>query len=140
LDGDCGISKAVTPSDLDQFAAYYLERLEDDEDAWFALVKAPFAIMPLLAAAFRSETDAGKRATILNVICQRRDPSTIPLLGEALHDSSPLVWRQAIDGLVATSGPESISTIEAARSRKFSRDSLQREFHEFLDEALQQLR
>jgi hypothetical protein len=130
----------VKQAELDQFAAHCLERLGDDEDAWFALVEAPPAIIPVLASAFHSEFDAGKRATILNVIWQHRDPSSIPLLGDGLQDSSPLVWKQALDGLVTIGGPESISTIKAARSRKFSCDPDQRKFREFLDEALQHLR
>ena len=130
----------MEPAELDQLTAHHLERLGDDEDAWFALVKASPAIIPLLASAFHSEDNAAKRATILNVIWHHRDHSIIPLLGEALQDSSPLVWKQALDGLVTIGGPESVSTIDAARSRKFSSDSGQIEFREFLDEALQQLR
>jgi len=60
----------MTPTNLDEFAAYYLNRLADDENAWFALVQAPDAIVPWLASAFRLECEAAKRsACACNGVC-----------------------------------------------------------------------
>ena len=108
------MAQPLTSTNLEEFAAYYLDRIPDDEDAWFALVEAPGAVVPLLASAFRSASDAAKRSAILNIIWQRRDPSTIPVLGEGLKDASPGVWKEALDGLVTIGGPQSISAIEAS--------------------------
>jgi len=69
---------------LEEYAAYYLDRIEEDENAIFSLIEAPAAIVPLLKSAFRSESNAAKRSAILKIIWQRRDRSTISLLGEAL--------------------------------------------------------
>jgi hypothetical protein len=92
-----------------------------------------------LAAAFRTETNSVKRSTILEVIWQHRDPSMISLLSEALKDSSPEVWKQALDGLVALAGLQSITTIERARSGLLGVDADTQQRREYLDEALSQL-
>ena len=131
------LDRTMTPTNLGEYAAHYLDRLCDDENAYFALIEAPRAILPHLVTAFRSEIDGAKRSTILNVIWEHRDPSTIPLIGEALRDESPLVWKQALDGLVAIGGPACISTIQAAHDRPFNREADQMTFREFLDEALE---
>jgi hypothetical protein len=130
---------AAAQTNLEEYATYYLDRLDEDEDAWFALVEAPQAIMPFLISAFCSESDAAKRSTILNVIWQHRVPSTIPLFGEALQDSSPLVWKEALDGLVALGGPQCIATVDAAYGRTFDQAAEQIYYREFLDEAREQL-
>ena len=130
----------MTPTKLEQYAAYYLERLTDDENAEFALVEAPSAIIPLLVSAFRVEPEAIKRSAILKVIWQRRDPSTIPVLADGLRYSSPPVWKEALDGLVTIGGPQSISAIEGACSRQFDSEDNTIHFRTFLDEALDHLR
>ena len=130
----------LTPTNLEEFVTYYLDRLAADENAWFALVEAPDAIVPLLASAFRCEADPVKRSTILNIIWQRRDPSTIPLLAEGLQDASPGVWKEALERLVMIGGPQGISEIEAARSRLVDSKDDRAQFREFLDEPLEQLR
>ncbi|HEY3964292.1 MAG TPA: HEAT repeat domain-containing protein [Planctomycetaceae bacterium] len=133
------LDRTVTPTNLDEYAAHYLDRLCDDENAYFALIEAPCDILSHLATAFRSEIDGAKRAKILNVIWQHRDASTVPLIGEALHDESPLVWKQALDGLVAIGAPACVVAIRAAHGRPFKREADQRTFREFLNEALEQL-
>jgi hypothetical protein len=130
----------MTPAELEAYAAHYLDRLGSDENAYFALIEAPRTILPLLAAAFRTETDPVKRSTILEVIWQHRDPSMIPLLGEALHDLSPKVWKQALDGLVTIGGPQSIATIEVACSSLSGQDADAQQRRGFQEEALAQLR
>lgn len=125
--------------DFKEFADDYLNRMAVDENAFFALIEAPGEIVSFLESAFRSESDAVRRAAILNVIWQRRDRTTIPLLGEALRDASPRVWKEALDGLVALGSQESILAVQSARSRAFASEVDSREFREFLDEALEQL-
>jgi hypothetical protein len=127
-------------TNVEQSAACYLARIPDDENAMFALAEAPASILPLLVSAFRSDPDAVKRSAILNVIWQRRDRATIPVLGEGLQDVSPRVWKEALDGLVTIGGPESIGVIEAARGRNFASERERIRYREFLDEALDQLR
>ena len=130
----------MTSTNFEEYAAYYLERIPGDENACFALVEAPVAVVPLLTSAFRFESDAAKRSAILNILWQRRDPSTIPVLAEGLRDAAPSVWKEALDGLVTIGGPQGTAAIEAARSRQFDSEDDGSQFCEFLDEALEQLR
>ncbi|MFN0052734.1 MAG: HEAT repeat domain-containing protein [Planctomycetales bacterium] len=124
---------------LFSFAADYLARMLDDENAVHALVEAPHAIIPILASAFRSEPDPLKRSIILHVIWQHRDPSAIPFLAEGLQDRSPQVWKEALDGLVTIGGPESLAAINGTSDRHFESESVRQTFREFLVEALEQL-
>jgi len=126
-------------TNLEASAAYYLNRIEKDESAFFSLIEAPAAIVPLLESVFRSEFDTGRRSAILKVIWQRRDRSAMPLLADALQDSSPRVWKEALEGLVALGGQESMLSIQAAQGRAFASMVDGREFREYLDEALEQL-
>jgi HEAT repeat protein len=130
----------MNSTSAEEYATYYLERVAHDESAAFALIEGPEAIAPLLVLAFKSEPDAAKRAAILRIIWERRDPRSIPVLGEGLRDASPGVWKEALDGLVTIGSRESISEIEAAKQRIFASDRERDEFREFLDEALEQLR
>jgi HEAT repeat protein len=130
----------VTSTNLEEYAAHYLARITDDENAEFALAEAPSTIMPLLVSAFRAEPDALKRSAIIKVIWQRRDPATIPVLAEGLRDSSPRVWKEALDGLVTIGSPQSISAIQGAYDRRFDSEDEGSHFRAFLDEALDQLR
>src|SRR5258708_23732589 len=84
----------MSSTNLEEYAAYYLERIEYDENARFSLVEAPAAILPLLVSAFRSESDPVKRSAILNIIWQRRDPSAVPPFGEGLPEESTPPWGE----------------------------------------------
>ena len=128
----------MNSAELEGYAAYYLDRL--DEDAYFALVEATQAILPILVRAFRAEPDPMKRARILEIIWQQRQASAIPVLGEALYDPSDLVWKQALDGLVTLDLPECRPAIARARERQLGSDAEAESFRNFLDEALDQLR
>jgi hypothetical protein len=133
------LESTVNLANLEEYATYQLDRLPDHEDAYFALVEAPPAIIPLLISRFRSETEAARRAMIIKLIWQFRELSMIPVMEEALRDSSRLVWKEALDGLVSVGGPESISAVQAAYNRKFYNQSAEKEYQAFLDEALVQI-
>ncbi len=45
---------------LDEYAVGYLNRIADDEDAFFALLEAPVALFPFLESAFRTESEPRK--------------------------------------------------------------------------------
>jgi hypothetical protein len=130
----------MNSTELEQYAAHYLPRLGDDEGAYFALIEADHAILPILARAFREERDAKGRERILEVIWQHRTPSVLPILGEALQDSSELVWKQALDGLFAIDSPECLAVLERARDRIFLTEAMAAHFQAYVDEAIDQLR
>lgn len=130
----------MTPRDLEDYVAYYLPRLGADEDAFFSLIERRDGIVPLLVRAFRSEQDPRRKARVLEVTWQHRDPSTISVLAEALLDPAPEVWKESLNGLVALDGPECEAALEAARGRRFDSESEGAYFRELVDEALDQLR
>ena len=103
--------------------AEYLERLDEDEQAFFALKEASEEVVPFLERSLRDEDNPRKRAAIVEVLWQRRQSCVIPILGRALLDPSPEVWKQALDGLVALGHPECRAAIGHARSRKFDSES-----------------
>jgi HEAT repeat protein len=75
------------------------------------------AALPRLAEAYRAEGDADVRSLLVEVIWQLRSPASLDVLGEALQDPAPVVWKQALDGLVTLASPESLRILEAARDR-----------------------
>jgi hypothetical protein len=125
-------------TDLKQYLDYYLQRLGEDQNAFFSLVEADHAILPLLAAAFREEGDSRKRSAILEVIWQHRVPGVVPILDEALHDPSSSVWKQALDGLVAIGLPECLAVLRQARDRRSETLPDAVEFQDAVDEAIGQ--
>jgi len=129
----------VTGSRLEEYAAYYLERLDDDESAWFALIEAPVAIVPLLAAAFRGEKDPWRRAQILSAIHQYRSPEILSILEEALDDRAPLVWEEATDGLVSVGSEEALFLVEHASLPPVDDEGTRAEYRAYLEEAMDQI-
>src|SRR5262249_49284815 len=120
--------------------AFYLERYRqgDGDQALHGLLELEDGALPLLAKAFCESTDTSTRAFLLNVIWQHRQPSEIPLLAQALFDSEPEIWQEAMDGLVALASPESLQALRRARTRKFTNDHEGQRFSEWLEEAIEQ--
>jgi hypothetical protein len=78
------------------------------------------------------------RTFLVSVIWQHRQPSEIPLLAEALFDSEPEIWQEAMDGLVTFACPESLQALRRARTRQFTNDREGQRFSEWLEEAIRQ--
>jgi hypothetical protein len=130
----------ATMTDNAAIVAYYLMRFrEGDVDAAFhGLLDQEHAILPDLAEAFRVSTDASLRVFLLNVIWQHRQQSAVPVLAEALFDSQPEIWKEAMDGLVALASLQSLEALCQARSRTFEVDRDRLQFCEWLEEAIEQ--
>lgn len=120
--------------------AFYLEQYRQGQldEAFHGLLELGHAALPLLARAFRESTDTSMRTFLLNVIWQHRQPNEISLLADALLDSEPEVWKEAMDGLVAIACPESLHALRRARTRQFANDREGRRFSEWLEEAIEQ--
>ena len=110
-----------------------------EEDAFFELLEMPGDVIPAVVACFHSEALEPVRAFLVKAAWERRDPSIIPFLGEALHDSGEQVWQEALDGLVALASSESLDVLQSARIRKFADDADQKRFILWLEEAIQQV-
>jgi len=119
----------------------YLQWLREGrrEEAFFALLEMDHGVLPELIAAFRAEPDHQVRAFIVEVVWQHRQPSVIPFLGEALCDSEPAVWQQAMDGLVSLGSPAALGVLRSARTRQFRRPRDADSFLASLEEAIAQV-
>jgi HEAT repeat protein len=129
-------------SGADEYAAYYRERLRQGhtEEAFFGLIDADPAVLPVLIEAFAKEQDRGVRAAIVRCIWQHRRPETVSFLADVLHDPEPAVWQEALDGLVALGGDRAIQALQAARARIPAGRAGRAITREWVDEALEQVR
>jgi HEAT repeat protein len=64
--------------------------------------------------AYTCEDDPVVRSMIVEAIWQHRQPSVVTFLADVLRDPTPMVWRQALDGLVTLASPESIRVLRSA--------------------------
>ncbi len=119
----------------------YLQQLHqpDHDDAYFRLIEAEHAIVPRLIEAYQSETDSDIRATLIEIIWQHRQLSSLDFLAQALHDEHPEVWKAALDGIVGIGDDASrailIQQQEWLQSQSAPSDLRLR----WIEEALQQL-
>lgn len=51
---------------------------------------------------------------LVEAIWQHRQPSVIGFLADVLGDPVPVVWKQALDGLVTLASPESMRVLRSA--------------------------
>jgi len=124
---------------------YFRECVEklrhEDDSAIHCLMKMPTdLVIPLATNAFRTEEDATMREALVHIVWQQRCSEAVPLMAEAIHDTDPRVWKEAIDGLVTLALPESQIVLEKARSVRPNRSTGGKySFLEWVDDALQQL-
>lgn len=120
--------------------AYYLEmfRSGDADNAFHGLLETDRDILPELMAVFRSERDIGVRELLVKVIWEHREQAAIPFLGEALSDTDPRIWRQALNGLVTLASPAALDVLRAARTRQLRTQPETEEFRRWLEEAIEQ--
>ncbi|MBI4614947.1 MAG: HEAT repeat domain-containing protein [Planctomycetes bacterium] len=127
---------------MDDDVEHYLRELHsgDEDEAFHRLIEAGPRILPRLEAEFDRETDPATRAALIEVIWQLRVPECLPVLGKALRDAAPPVWKQALDGLVTLACPEAIAILDEALAATEARGPEAREFLEWVAEALEQAR
>lgn len=102
----------MTPNDVSQL----VEALcEGNSNAYHSLIEADSSVISWLMREFKCREHGADRACILEVIWQHRDKAAIPFLASALRDPDACVWKQAIDGLVAIGGSESLNVLLAFR-------------------------
>jgi len=121
---------AIVSSQIIEYVQLYREGRRDD--AFFGLLEMDHDMMPELTGAFRAESDVTTRAFLVEVIWQHRRQDVIPFLGEALQSSEPVIWKQAIDGLVALASPAALEVLLSARQSGTD------EFRSWLEEAIEQ--
>ena len=108
-----------------------------EEEAFFKLLELPGDLLPVLAAAFRTEHNTKLRAFLVRVAWQRQDPDALPLMAEALRQTDEEVWQAALDGLVTLASPEALAVLTAAKTRDLGEDTATRRFQSFVSEAIE---
>jgi hypothetical protein len=95
---------------------YYLAMARSDrvEDAFHGLLELPESPASALREAYLVEADGLIRAFLVRVIWQRRQASSIPFLIEALGDTHPEAWKQALDGLCTLGAAEELQALMSA--------------------------
>jgi HEAT repeats len=103
---------------LHELVADYLEQMRcgREETAFFGLVEADAAILPILIEAFFKDENCGIRQQIVRCVWQHRRPETIKFLSDVLHDPQQEVWTEGLNGLVSIGGNEAVRVLHAART------------------------
>jgi HEAT repeat protein len=98
----------------------YIERARsgDHEGAFHGLRELDLDALPALQEAYRYEDDPIVRSLVVEAIWQHRQPSVIGFLVDVLGDPMPVVWKQALDGLVTLASPESMTLLKSAADRE----------------------
>lgn len=122
--------------DVTDVANHCITRLDasDDESAWHAIRELGADALPHLASRFRTSSNTRLRATLVELAWQTRSTEAFPLLAEALAESEPTIWRQALDGLVTLGGEHARAILHDGRV------SANSEKASWIDEALDQAR
>ncbi len=89
--------------------------------------------IPAMRMAYSRENDIVVRAMIVEAIWQHRQQSVISFLADALRDPAPMVWKQALDGLVALASPEVMTVLRSAANRE-----IEAERRAWIEEAIEQ--
>lgn len=100
---------------MDNEILVYLSTIEV-EDHFHRLLESKRELLETLSSRFSLEPDCVRRQALVRLVWQRGEPGTSKFLAVALDDGSPLVWKEALDGLVSAGDSDAISILEFARS------------------------
>jgi hypothetical protein len=107
------------------------------DEALFKLLEIPDDLLPVLAAAFRTEHNPALRAFLVRVAWQRQDPNALHFMAEALNQTDEEVWQAALDGLVTFACPEALGVLMAAKTRDLGDPAATKRFQLFVSEAIE---
>jgi HEAT repeat protein len=118
--------------------------LEWDSSAWasayHSLIELGPQVLPELTRRFAESREIAFRAALVGLARNIRSADALPLLDRALQDESPVVWKEALDGLVTLASPTSVRLLEEALDRTPPGDVSVEEWISWVQEALQQAR
>jgi HEAT repeat protein len=123
-----------------EFRTYYDQLKRGQvENALCALSGASHAILPHIERAYRAELDPGLRALLVEAAWEHRIPEVVAFLAEALDDPEPVVWKEALDGLVVIATPEArAALVEVLEPRAATRKNMA-DFRAWVREAIDQI-
>jgi hypothetical protein len=112
----------------------YIDKWSHDlDDAFHRLRELDHDAIADLRMAYSREVDAVVRAMLVEAIWHHHQHSVIDFLVDALRDPAPIVWKEALDGLVALACPEAIRALRSAAS-----EEIEVERRAWINEALEQ--
>ncbi|HET9314787.1 MAG TPA: HEAT repeat domain-containing protein [Vicinamibacteria bacterium] len=118
--------------------------LEWDSPGWAAayhsLIELGPEVLPLLERRFAESRDRVFRAAIVGLACEFHSADSLPLFAAALRDAAPVVWKEALDGLVDLASLESIALLEEALKQEPPGRTPTTEWESWIAEALEQAR
>jgi HEAT repeat protein len=82
--------------------------------AYHSLVELGPQILPELEARFADSPSPAFRAELAQIGRQLRSEDALALFRMALQDEAPVVWKEALDGLVALASTAAIQLLEQA--------------------------
>jgi len=109
-------------------------------DAYHSLVELGPRTLPEIESYFVESGEPRFRAALVQLARRMHSAEALSLFSRALRDEAPLVWKEALDGLVDLASPASISLLEAALLETPRGRTEVAEWTSWLEEALQQAR
>lgn len=125
-------------SEIDNYLEMF--RRGEVDCAFHGLLEMDGDVIPELQDTFQAEKDNEIKGFLLEVIWQYRDKSVIPFLGEALRDPEPVVWRQALDGLVTHASQAALDVLQQARTCDLTVNREKDGFSFGVEEAIEQVK
>jgi len=122
-------------STFDEQIEHYLDALHgtDRENAYHRLIELGPKVVPVVTTRFQAEREPAVRSMLVNIAWRTNLSGALPLLKDALDDSEPGVWKEALDGLTALGGRTALDVMRRARVRASVEKA------EWLDEAIEQI-
>ena len=93
---------------VDYVAMYHAGR---EDDAFHGLLESGVQMIPELIAAYEATDDTELRSFIISVVSEYRDLDSSGFLRHALRRSESLIWKRALDGLVAMGCAEDLEHV-----------------------------
>jgi HEAT repeat protein len=128
--------------DIRALTEHYLREWGSDRwaHAYHSLIELGPAVLPELERRFADARSSAFRAALVELAGQVHSAEALALFDTALRDTSPAVWKQALDGLVDLASPAAILVLEQALARTSPAGTDPAEWRAWLREALQQAR
>ena len=104
------------------------------ENHLHSLLESERELLGILSSRFSVEPDAVRRQALVRLAWRRGEPGTSKFLAVALDDGNPLVWKEALDGLVSAADSDAMAILELARSISHE------DKRQWMDEAINQVR
>jgi HEAT repeat protein len=108
--------------------------------AYHALIELGPFILPEIAAQFGETSDPRLRAALVQIARQLRSEEAVELFAAGLDDPAPVVWKEALDGLVSLATPAAVEVLGRALDADEGEGFAADERRGWLEEALGQAR